>query len=81
MTDKEYAWYTEYMGGHRTATAAEKMKKDHEFVIRHAVKGMLQKENRVARLQIKRLKIYAGTDHPHVAQINGFAPGAQPTVK
>ena len=81
MKDKEYLWYTGYMGGQKMATAEEKMKKDHEFVIHHAVKGMLQKENRVARVQIKRLKIYAGTEHPHAAQINGFVPGAQPLVK
>lgn len=81
MVDKEYLWYTGYMGGQKKATAEEKMAKDHEFVIHHAVKGMLQKENRVARKQINRLKIYAGTEHPHAAQLAGFAPGAQPQVQ
>lgn len=74
MTDKEYSWYTGYMGGQRHATPEEKLAKDPGFIIHHAVKGMLQKENRIARVQIKRLKVYAGTQHPHEAQINGFKP-------
>ena len=74
MADKEYVWYTGWMGGQKKATAAEKMKKDPSFVIMHAVKGMLQKEQRMARKQIKRLLVYAGSQHPHAAQISGFAP-------
>ena len=38
-----------------------------EEVIRHAVKGMLPR-NRMARRQITKLKVYAGPEHPHVAQ-------------
>ena len=74
MSDKEYTWYTGWMGGQRSATAAEKLHKDPGFLLEHAVKGMLQKENRIARQQIKRLKLYQGSEHPHAAQISGFAP-------
>lgn len=74
MDDKEYVWYTGWMGGQKSATAAEKLKKDPAFLLEHAVKGMLQKENRIARKQIKRLKVYVGNEHPHAAQISGFAP-------
>lgn len=77
MSDKEYAHYTGWMGGHKLATPAEKMKKDPGFIIMHAVKGMLQKENRIARKQLKRLLVYAGSQHPHAAQISGFAPAAK----
>lgn len=75
MEDKEYTWYTGWMGGQKSATAAEKLKKDPGFLLEHAVKGMLQKENRIARKQIKRLKLFKGTEHPHAAQISGFEPG------
>jgi large subunit ribosomal protein L13 len=42
-------------------------KNNPEFVITHAVKGMLPK-NRLGRQIIKKLKIYKGTEHPHSAQ-------------
>lgn len=75
MTDKEYERYTGYLGGYRVATPAEKLKKDPAFIIEHAVRGMLPK-NKLARQQIKKLKVYAGSQHPHKAQIIGFAPKA-----
>lgn len=72
MTDKEYVWYTGWMGGQKRMSAKEKMKREPRFVIEHAVKGMLPK-NKLANNQIKKLKVYAGEEHPHAAQINGFA--------
>ena len=38
-----------------------------EEVIRQAVKGMLPR-NRLGRAQLRKLKVYAGPDHPHAAQ-------------
>jgi len=69
--DKEYHHHTSYMGGLKTATAREMMEKKPTEIIRLAVQGMLPK-NTLGRAQLKKLKIYAGTEHPHVAQ--------QPTV-
>lgn len=70
-TEKEYVWYTGYRSGQKRATVTEKKARSHEFVIKHAVEGMLPK-NKLADRQMNRLKIYAGTEHPHAAQINGF---------
>jgi large subunit ribosomal protein L13 len=68
MEGKEYVWYTGYRSGQKSATPREKMARDHEFVLRHAVKGMLRR-NKVSNAEIKHLKIYAGAEHPHKGQI------------
>lgn len=64
---KEYHRYSGYPGGLKTETFEEAMKKHPERVIEHAVKGMLPK-NRLGRAIGKKLKVYAGPDHPHMAQ-------------
>lgn len=76
MEDKEYVWYTGFMGGQKKATPKEKLQRDPAFIIRHAVKGMLPK-NKLANAQIKKLKIYTGSEHPHAAQLTGFAPNKE----
>lgn len=78
MKDKEYVWYTGWMGGQKVATPEEKLQKDPAFLLMHAVKGMLQKENRIARKQLTRLLVYGDSVHPHAAQISGFAPAVHP---
>ena len=65
--DKKYYRHTGYMGGIKEQTAKEVLTKKPEELIRMAVKGMLPK-NKLGRKQLKKLKIYAGTDHPHQAQ-------------
>ena len=55
------------MGGIKEQTAKEVLAKKPEELIRMAVKGMLPK-NKLGRKQLKKLKIYAGSDHPHQAQ-------------
>ncbi|MDO8736648.1 MAG: 50S ribosomal protein L13, partial [Thermoleophilia bacterium] len=67
MDNKIYYRHTGYPGGLKQRTLAEMMKKKPEEVIRLAVKGMLPK-NRLGRAQLKKLKIYAGPEHPHEAQ-------------
>jgi len=67
MDNKIYYRHTGYPGGLKQRTLAEMMKKKPEEVIRLAVKGMLPK-NRLGRAQLKKLKIYAGPEHPHAAQ-------------
>ena len=66
-TDKVYVRYSGYPGGLKQETFAEAMAKHPERVIRHAVKGMLP-HNRLGAKMLKKLKVYAGPDHPHAAQ-------------
>jgi large subunit ribosomal protein L13 len=65
---KIYTKYTGYPGGLKKVPA-HRMRATHpEMILERAVKGMLPK-NRMGRHVIRRLKIYAGPDHPHQAQI------------
>jgi large subunit ribosomal protein L13 len=65
--DKLYHRHSGYPGGLKTRTLGDMLERRPEEVIRIAVKGMLPR-NRLARKQITKLKVYAGPDHPHVAQ-------------
>ena len=65
--DKRYWRHSGYPGGIRSRTLGDLLEKRPEEVIRRAVKGMLPR-NRLARQQLRKLKIYAGPDHPHQAQ-------------
>ena len=67
VTDKVYTRITGYPGGVRQETFQEAMEKHPERVIEHAVKGMLPK-NTLGRQMGKKLKVYAGPEHPHQAQ-------------
>jgi large subunit ribosomal protein L13 len=67
MADKKYYRHSGYPGGLKVRTLAEQLERRPEEVIRKAVKGMLPR-NRLARKQLTKLKVYAGPDHPHVAQ-------------
>ena len=65
--DKEYFKHTEYPGGKKFINIKKIMAEKPEFVITNAVKGMLPK-NRLGREVLKNLKVYVGSEHPHVAQ-------------
>lgn len=65
--DKFYYRHSGYMGGLKTISARKLMEKAPENILRFAVKGMLPK-NSLGRRQLKKLKIYAGPEHPHQAQ-------------
>jgi large subunit ribosomal protein L13 len=67
LTDKVYRRHSEYPGGLRSATAAEVLAKQPTRLIHEAVEGMLPK-NRLGRQLATKLKVYAGSDHPHRAQ-------------
>jgi len=67
LADKRYYRHSGYPGGIRSRTLAEMLERRPEEVIRKAVKGMMPR-NRLARQQLTKLKVYAGPDHPHVAQ-------------
>lgn len=64
---KEYHYHTFYPGGLKTIKVKDMLNKHPEEVIYRAVKGMLPK-NRLGRALLKKLKIYAGPEHPHMAQ-------------
>jgi large subunit ribosomal protein L13 len=64
---KLYHRHSGYPGGLRTRTFEQMIERRPEEVIRLAVKGMMPR-NRLARKQLTKLKVYAGPDHPHVAQ-------------
>jgi len=64
---KVYYRHSGYPGGLRERTLSEELQRRPTEVLRKAVKGMLPR-NRLARQQITKLKIYAGPEHPHVAQ-------------
>lgn len=72
MIEKEYVWYTGWIGGQKRRTPAEYLKRDPEFILMHAIKGMLPK-NKQSRQMLRKLKIYAGNQHPHQAQITTSA--------
>jgi large subunit ribosomal protein L13 len=65
--DKRYYRHSGYPGGLKSRTLQEMLDRRPEEVIRRAVKGMLPR-NRLARQQLRKLKVYAGPDHPHQAQ-------------
>ena len=65
--DKKYYRHSGYPGGLKERTLNEMLERRPEEVIRHAVKGMLPR-NRLGRKQLTKLKVYAGPEHPHVAQ-------------
>jgi len=67
LDQKMYYRHSGYPGGLRTRTLREQLERRPEEVIRKAVRGMLPK-NRLAAAQLKKLKVYAGPDHPHAAQ-------------
>ena len=67
MADKVYHRHTGHPGGLRSITAEKLLQTKPEEVIKKAVKGMLPSNN-LGRLMLKKLKVYAGADHPHAAQ-------------
>lgn len=67
LDQKNYYRHSGYIGGLKTTTARELREKRPEDLLRFAVKGMLPK-NKLGRKQFKKLKVYAGDQHPHQAQ-------------
>jgi large subunit ribosomal protein L13 len=67
LEKKTYYRHTGYIGGIKAITAEKLLQKKPEEVVRHAVKGMLPK-NRLGSQLLRKLKVYAGEEHPHEAQ-------------
>src|SRR3954467_8628909 len=66
-SDKLYRDHTGYVGGLKTRTAKEMLDRDPTEILRLAVYGMTNKSS-LARHQMKKLKLFAGAEHPHKAQ-------------
>lgn len=64
---KSYFTYSGYPGGSKTRLFKDLIKTNPQYVIEHAVRGMLP-HNRLGRRIIKKLKVYADDAHPHTAQ-------------
>ena len=67
LESKVYVRHSGYPAGLKQETLGHLLQRRPEEVIRRAVKGMLPR-NRLGAQQLRKLKIYAGSDHPHQAQ-------------
>jgi large subunit ribosomal protein L13 len=67
MNDKFYYHYSGYPSGMKGISLKDQLVKHPDRVIRDAVWGMLP-HNRYGRAQLKKMKVYGGSEHPHVAQ-------------
>jgi large subunit ribosomal protein L13 len=67
MDDKYYYRESKYQGGLKKINLLNQLEKRPEYVIEHAVKGMLP-HNRLGQRLNKKLKVYSGANHPHHAQ-------------
>ncbi len=65
--EKEYFSYSGYPGGAKRRTPADMRDRKPTFIVENAVKGMLPK-GPLGRQMLKKLKVYAGAEHPHAAQ-------------
>src|SRR5690606_14144570 len=65
--DKMAYWHSGYPGGLRSVQYGELLERNPERAVRLAVKGMLP-HNRLGRKLLRKLKVYAGPEHPHAAQ-------------
>ncbi len=67
MESKRYYSHSRYPGGLHTRTLREQLQRYPDRVIASAVSGMMPK-TKLGRAQMKKLKVYAGSEHPHEAQ-------------
>lgn len=66
-TDKFYYTFSGYLGGMKAISLRDQLTKHPDRVLMSAIKGMLP-HNRLGRQMVKKLKVYAGVEHPHMAQ-------------
>ena len=67
LSNKVYQSYSGYPGGHKTIPMREVLKKHPDRIVSEAVRRMLPK-TKLGRHMLSKLKVYAGSDHPHQAQ-------------
>jgi large subunit ribosomal protein L13 len=66
-TAKSYMSYSGFIGGHKSESVQARRGRRPELLIESAVKGMVP-HNRLGRTILKKLFVYGGAEHPHVAQ-------------
>ncbi len=64
---KEYRTFSGYVGGHHSRTVKEMRERHPEKIVENAIRGMIP-HNRLGRAVYRKLKVYAGEQHPHEAQ-------------
>ena len=67
LEEKVYARFSGYPGGLKKRPLKRVLETQPTYVLQHAIKGMLPK-NRLGRKMLKKVRIYAGSDHPHESQ-------------
>jgi large subunit ribosomal protein L13 len=67
LVSKFYARHSDYPGGFKSITAGTLLNERPDRMVRWAIQGMLPK-TKLGRAMIKKLRVYAGPDHPHKAQ-------------
>jgi len=68
LKQKQYYRHSDYPGGFRSTSLEKMMRDDPTRVIEHAVRGMLPHTRLGAQMR-KKLRVYAGDSHPHLAQV------------
>jgi large subunit ribosomal protein L13 len=64
---KNYSSYSNFIGGQKNESPKEVRRRKPELIVERAVKGMIP-HNRLGRVVLKKLHVYAGAEHPHAAQ-------------
>ena len=64
---KQYMSFSGFMGGHKSESPKARRERRPELIIEGAIKGMIP-HNRLGRAIFRKLKVYAGAEHPHEAQ-------------
>ena len=78
LADKLYRWHTGYPGGLKQRKAADMLERKPEEILKKAILGMMRRTNQRHKYIEPRLKIYAGEDHPHKAQLPDGVQGLPP---
>jgi large subunit ribosomal protein L13 len=66
-SDKQYMFYSGWMGNEKYRSVDDMKQRQPGFVLTHAVKGMLPR-NKLGRQMLTKLRVYSGSEHPHEAQ-------------
>jgi large subunit ribosomal protein L13 len=74
--DKHYYRHSMYPGGLKSVSQEKLLTARPEQVVKYAIKGMLP-HNALGARMLKRLKVYAGPEHPHAAQVNAGVKAAR----
>jgi large subunit ribosomal protein L13 len=70
LEDKNYFTHSGYFGSTKTHKMSDMLEKNPEKLYKLAARGMLPK-TKLGKVMLKKLKVYAGSEHPHTAQIKG----------